>query len=1184
MRSTFCSIFLLALSTIQVISAQSASESQLYPDSCTNVFLESPSKLLRERRERPFRDPQTGELNLEQKRAARAEWKQRLNQKGQVLTTDLHFENRGPYNRTGRIQKLLFDLGDPSGKKVWAGAHSGGLWVNNDISDPNVAWLRVEAFDDFAIQSIAADPSDPENIFVSVGRIFYKTTDGGATWAEITPTAANPGSVDAYQITAKNWAFGDFVVVNSTEMYAATGYGVIKSTDGGNTWARVLLPQAPTNWPVANQAPIGGTFTSTQAGAYANVTCLRRATDGAIFAAFGCGQLFKTTDGGQSWSNISPASIPNNGGMALIEPAPSTSGSSQVLYAVNGNPTFSQSWFMKSTDAGLTWTPRSWTTGWTQFYDNIVLEAHPSDANIVFYGTTSIVKSIDGASTITSIGSLSNAPVGQADFHDLHFAPNDPSNAILANDQGITYWTNINTPQSAGSVRYKGLVALQAIDAAQRNIAGDLMLVANPKDMPAQLMNSTGPANASSLNNNEGSWTAFDRDDPNLLMYCAFPASTLRIRNMTSGVEKNIPTFGQFSLSPRDYDSQNNRAIAYKGIDPNVPGRVRFDVVSNVSTVLNAANNVASVITIDGLFATNGASFTDFWGVRAVNFGKDPNTLFVLGWVDPIGKTALYKITNAFSGNPVVTLINQGQTWNFPCNTIAVGATDNELFVAGEIASTTENLFYTNDGGTTWKTMKNIVVQNGQYTTTSGLPVLFGAWWSIFNPNNPNQLFMSSFLGPVVCNDVTAAVPLWEPAATNILSTDCMKMDIRPADGQILVATFGRGVFTANLNACNDPAPIITAQPTNQNALPGGFAAFSFSATGATVYQWEVSSDNGNTWSDISVVNTIFTGQQTNILSIQAASSAEHGLNFRCRISNGCAVTYTSLAYLSVTCPPQAPTIVQSPPATISVTEGGSVTLSVVATNAVDYDWRYLYSNVWVHISPANPAYTGQNTPTLQIPAATLAQNGLNIRCRVIGCVQNTTVAPTILTVCPATSLTIQPQDQLNITQGNTAQFTVAASYNDALYSWEMQDPAPGSPWQTVPTTAPFIGQNSPQLQVSNVQSAQNETRFRCRISDYCQSTLLSNEAQLTLAGTTGADTPSAPALVAISPNPASETLLVMVPNSHFKIVVTDAKGAQTGSFANQNILDVKNWPAGVYTLAVSWEQGFWVEKIVISH
>jgi hypothetical protein len=600
--------------------------------------------------------------------------------------------------------------------------------------------------------------------------------------------------------------------------------------------------------------------------------------------------------------------------------------------------------------------------------------------------------------------------------------------------------------------------------------------------------------------------------------------------------------------------------------------------------VLNATNNVASVITIDGLFATNGASFTDFWGVRAVNFGKDPNTLFVLGWVDPIGKTALYKITNAFSGNPVVTLINQGQTWNFPCNTIAVGATDNELFVAGEIASTAENLFYTNDGGTSWKTMKNIVVQNGQYVTTSGLPVLFGAWWSVFNPNNPNQLFMSSFLGPVVCNDVTAAVPQWEPAATNILSTDCMKMDIRPADGQILVATFGRGIFTANLNACNDPAPEITAQPTNQNALPGGFAAFSFSANNATVYQWEVSSDNGNTWSDISVANTIFTGQQTNILSIQTASSTEHGLNFRCRISNGCSITYTSVAYLSVTCTPQAPSIIQAPPAAMTVTEGGTVTLSVVATNAVDYDWRYLYSNTWVHISPANPAYMGQNTPTLQIPAATLAQNGLNIRCRVIGCAQNTVVDPTILTVCPATNITLQPQDQLNLAIGNTAQFTVAATYTDAVYSWEMLDPASGSTWQTVPIAAPFVGQNSPQLQISNVQSSQNETRFRCRISDYCQSTLLSNEAQLTIAGITGADAPNAPALVAISPNPASETLLVMVPDSHFKIMVTDAKGAQTGLFTDQNILDVKDWPAGIYTLAVTWEHGFWVEKIVVLH
>lgn len=53
---------------------------------------------------------------------------------------------RGPYSVGGRVRGIMFDPNDASGKKVWAGGVSGGLWYNNDITDANSEWTLVDAF------------------------------------------------------------------------------------------------------------------------------------------------------------------------------------------------------------------------------------------------------------------------------------------------------------------------------------------------------------------------------------------------------------------------------------------------------------------------------------------------------------------------------------------------------------------------------------------------------------------------------------------------------------------------------------------------------------------------------------------------------------------------------------------------------------------------------------------------------------------------------------------------------------------------------------------------------------------------------------------------------------------------------------------------------------------------------
>ncbi|MEQ9303123.1 MAG: hypothetical protein RJQ14_04340 [Marinoscillum sp.] len=57
----------------------------------------------------------------------------------------------------------MFDPNDSEAKKVWAAGVGGGLWVNDDITNPLISWEKTnDFFTNIAVNSIAYDPSNTE--------------------------------------------------------------------------------------------------------------------------------------------------------------------------------------------------------------------------------------------------------------------------------------------------------------------------------------------------------------------------------------------------------------------------------------------------------------------------------------------------------------------------------------------------------------------------------------------------------------------------------------------------------------------------------------------------------------------------------------------------------------------------------------------------------------------------------------------------------------------------------------------------------------------------------------------------------------------------------------------------------------------------------------------------------------
>ncbi|MDX1773123.1 GEVED domain-containing protein [Oceanihabitans sediminis] len=91
-------------------------------------------------------------------------------------------------------------------------------------------------------------------------------------------------------------------------------------------------------------------------------------------------------------------------------------------------------------------------------------------------------------------------------------------------------------------------------------------------------------------------------------------------------------------------------------------------------------------------------------------------------------------------------------------------------------------------------------------------------------------------------------------------------------------------------------APTITTQPTNATRTIPNTATFSVTATGSPTYQWQVSTDGGSTWTDV----TTGTGGTTNAYTTEATSAGMNDNQYRCILTNSCGDTTSNAATLSL--------------------------------------------------------------------------------------------------------------------------------------------------------------------------------------------------------------------------------------------------------------------------------------------
>ena len=202
----------------------------------------------------------------------------------------------GPGNIGGRTRAIVVDPTDPD--TIYAGGVAGGVFKTTDGGQ---SWTPTsDDLVNIAIGSLVMDPTDPRTLYAGTGEGFFngdsvrglgvfKTTDGGATWAQL------PGTTEP-QVPSGSFFRCNKMVVSPNDpdrVYAATRFGVWRSTDAGATWEVRL----------ANPNFVGGPQSAASTSGGALDLEIRQDSDPdvllATFGTFSPDGLYRSTDGGR---------------------------------------------------------------------------------------------------------------------------------------------------------------------------------------------------------------------------------------------------------------------------------------------------------------------------------------------------------------------------------------------------------------------------------------------------------------------------------------------------------------------------------------------------------------------------------------------------------------------------------------------------------------------------------------------------------------------------------------------------------------------------------------------------------------------------------------------------------------------------------------------------------------------
>ena len=350
------------------------------------------------------------------------------------LFSELHWRPIGPF-RGGRTKAAA---GVPTSPGVfYVGAVNGGVWRTVDYGR---TWTPI--FDDQptgSIGAIAVALSNPDVIYVgsgeglqrpdlSTGDGVYRSVDGGRSWKhlglregqQIPQIAVDPKDPNRLFVAVLGHPYGP----NEER-------GIFRSTDGGETFQRVLYKDADTGGADVVIDPANPRVV------YAALWEARQAPwENGEFSGPGSG-LYKSADGGTTWKALTRG-LPDfeHDGLGRIGLGIAPSRSSRLFATV---ATKQGGFLYRSDDAGESWARICDDPRVVERADDFAeVKVDPVNPDIVYTASVVTWKSTDGGRSFTA---FRGAPGGD-DYHRIWIDPLRPATMLLASDQGAVVTVN----------------------------------------------------------------------------------------------------------------------------------------------------------------------------------------------------------------------------------------------------------------------------------------------------------------------------------------------------------------------------------------------------------------------------------------------------------------------------------------------------------------------------------------------------------------------------------------------------------------------------------------------------------------------------------------------------------------------------------------------------------------------
>ncbi len=349
------------------------------------------------------------------------------NDKGMSAKTfsGLELRSIGPAINSGRVSD--FAVHPDAHHIIYAATASGGLWRTINAG---ITWTPI--FDkqaSYSIGCVTLDPTNPNVVWVGTGENnsqrsvafgdgVYKSLDGGQNWKNVGLDDSEHIGMIAIDPRDSNVVY----VAAQGPLWSSGGdRGVYKTTDGGESWERVLHISDDTG---ANEVHLDPRNPDVlYASSYQRRRHVWTLIDGGPESA-----IYKSTDAGASWRKITEGLPEVDMGKIGLAVSPADP---DVIYAIIEAQRDKGGTF-RSTDRGESWSKRSdYVSGSPQYYNELV--ADPKDPHRVYSMDTFLHVSLDGGKTFKKVGEKKK----HVDNHAMWIDPDNTEHFLIGCDGGI---------------------------------------------------------------------------------------------------------------------------------------------------------------------------------------------------------------------------------------------------------------------------------------------------------------------------------------------------------------------------------------------------------------------------------------------------------------------------------------------------------------------------------------------------------------------------------------------------------------------------------------------------------------------------------------------------------------------------------------------------------------------------